>query len=185
MKKGTKIALGTVLVLGLIGACSDKEETEVKEEQIQTEQIEEQEVEEEVIVEEEVKLPGVGEVAEADKYSVVVNEVSEVTVLTSDNMFQDDLTTNGKFIVINLTIKNKQSSQENYSYSDVKLTSGDMTFSALDSLDINIIFEDYLWFIDVNPQMSTTSTVVFEVPADLDTYHLEMGIFDTVEIELK
>ena len=177
MKKGIKIALGTVLVLGLIGACSDKEETEVKEEQIQTEQVEE--------VKEEVKLPGIGEVAEADKYSVIVNEVHEVTVLTSDNMFQDDLTTDGKFIVINLTIKNKQSSQENYSYSDVKLTSGDMTFSALDSLDINIIFEDYLWFIDVNPQMSTTNTVVFEVPADLDTYHLEMGIFDTVEIELK
>ena len=177
MKKGIKIALGTVLVLGLIGACSDKEETEVKEEQIQTEQVEE--------VKEEVKLPGIGEVAEADEYSVIVNEVHEVTVLTSDNMFQDDLTTDGKFIVINLTIKNKQSSQENYSYSDVKLTSGDMTFSTLDSLDINIIFEDYLWFIDVNPQMSTTNTVVFEVPADLDTYHLEMGIFDTVEIELK
>lgn len=188
MKKGTKIALGTVLVLGLIGGCTDTEETEVQEEQVQTEQVEEQEVEEEVVVEEEVEeivLPGIGEVAEAKKYSLVVNEVYETTVLTSDNMFQDDLTTEGKFIVINLTIKNKQSSQENYSYSDVSLTSGDMTFSALDSLDINIIFEDYLWFIDVNPQMSTTNTVVFEVPADLDTYHLEMGIFDTVEIELK
>ena len=54
MKKGIKIALGTVLVLGLIGGCTDTEETEVQEEQVQTEQVEEQEVEEEVVVEEEV-----------------------------------------------------------------------------------------------------------------------------------
>ena len=53
MKKGTKIVLGSLLVLGLIGGCTDTEETEVQEEQVQTEQVEEQEVEEEVVVEEE------------------------------------------------------------------------------------------------------------------------------------
>lgn len=53
MKKGTKIVLGSLLVLGLIGGCTDTEETEVQEEQVQTEQVEEQKVEEEVIVEEE------------------------------------------------------------------------------------------------------------------------------------
>ena len=46
MKKGTKIVLGSLLALGLIGGCTDTEETEVQEEQVQTEQVEEQEVEE-------------------------------------------------------------------------------------------------------------------------------------------
>ena len=188
MKKSTKIVLGSLLVLGLIGGCTDTEETDVQEEQVQTEQVEEQEVEEEVVVEEEAEeivLPGIGEVAEAKKYSLVVNEVYETTVLTSDNMFQDDLVTEGKFIVIDLTIKNKQNVSESYSDYDLRLVSGDMKFNALDTLDINIIFEDYLSFVEVNPQMSTTNILVFEVPADLNSYNLTMGFFDTVEIELK
>lgn len=53
MGKGIKIALGTILVLGLIGGCVDSEETEQQDEQVKTEQVEEQEKEEEIVVEEE------------------------------------------------------------------------------------------------------------------------------------
>lgn len=56
MKKTTKIILGSLLVLGLIGGCTE-EETEQQEEQVKTEQQEEKQeeevVEEEVVVEEE------------------------------------------------------------------------------------------------------------------------------------
>ena len=190
MGKFVKNVFSVIVLLALIGACTD---TEVQEEQQdKTEQVQETEVAEETVevVEEETEvveevLPTVGEVAEAKKYSLVVNDYYETTRISSNNMFIEDLTTDGKFIVVNLTIKNKENTQTTYSDFDIKLKSGDLSFSATDNLDVVVIFEDYLSYEQVNPQMSTTNVLVFEVPSDLDTYSIEMGFFDTVEIILQ
>lgn len=183
MGKFVKNVFSIIVLLALIGACTD---TEVQEkQQDKTEQVQETEVVEEAVEVVEEVLPTVGEVAEAKKYSLVVNDYYETTHISSGNMFVEDITTDGKFIVVNLTIKNKENTQTTYSDYDIKLKSGDMSFSATNNLDVVVIFEDYLSYEQVNPQMSTTNVLVFEVPSDLDTYSIEMGFFDTVEIILQ
>ena len=59
--------IGGIVVLGVIGACTDTDVEEVKEGEkvVQEEQQQEQVVKDEEQVVEEVKLPQVGEVAEA------------------------------------------------------------------------------------------------------------------------
>ena len=171
MKKATKMIIGGIVVLGVIGACTDTDVEDVKEE-------------EKVV--EEVKLPQVGELAEAKKYSLVVNDFYETDVITSNNMFIENATTTGKFIVVNVTITNKENTPNSYSDMDLNLKSGDAKYSATNNFDISVIFSDeYLSYKEVNPGMSVTATVVFEVPADLEHYQLHMGYFDTVDIELK
>ena len=183
MGKFVKNVFSIIVLLALIGACTD---TEVQEkQQDKTEQVQETEVVEETVEVVEEVLPTVGEVVEATKYSLVVNDYYETTHISSNNMFVEDITTDGKFIVVNLTIKNKENTQKTYSDFDIKLKSGDLSFSATNNLDVVVIFEDYLSYEQVNPQMSTTNVLVFEVPSDLDTYSIEMGFFDTVEIILQ
>lgn len=183
MGKFVKNVFSIIVLLALIGACTD---TEVQEkQQDKTEQVQETEVAEETVEIVEEVLPTVGEVVEAKKYSLVVNDYYETTHISSGNMFVEDITTDGKFIVVNLTIKNKENTQTTYSDYDIKLKSGDMSFSATNNLDVVVIFEDYLSYEQVNPQMSTTNVLVFEVPSDLDTYSIEMGFFDIVEIILQ
>ena len=194
MKKATKMIIGGLVVFGIIGACSDtdvedtKEEEKVVQEEKQEEKQEQEvkeEVKEEVIVEEE-KLPTVGEVAEAKKYSLVVNDFYETDMINSNNMFIDNVTTEGKFVVVNVTITNKEDKPNTYSDMDLTLKSGDSTYSATNNFDIQVILTDeYLSYQQVNPGMSITATVVFEIPADLEHYQLHMGYFDTVDIELK
>ena len=194
MKKATKMIIGGLVVFGIIGACCDtdvedtKEEEKVVQEEKQEEKQEQEvkeEVKEEVIVEEE-KLPTVGEVAEAKKYSLVVNDFYETDMINSNNMFIDNVTTEGKFVVANVTITNKENKPNTYSDMDLTLKSGDSTYSATNNFDIQVILTDeYLSYQQVNPGMSITATVVFEIPADLEHYQLHMGYFDTVDIELK
>lgn len=122
-------------------------------------------------------LYAVGDEVTAGDIGVVVNSVEEQESFESDNQFIDAVTTDGKFIVVDATLTNNASDAKTFSSMMFKIVDEQgRNFEALTDANLMMILEDQNLFLEsVNPGMSRTGVFVFEVPADVETYSLEIS----------
>jgi hypothetical protein len=88
----------------------------------------------------------------------------------------DSKTTTGKFIVVDYSVKNLDSKARMIDADLFRINSGGNEFQPMQYADIMMILGDKNLFLEeVNPHMSREGQVVFEVPADLATYDLQIS----------
>lgn len=132
---------------------------------------------------------GIGDVAEAGTISVVVNNAEERESFESDNQFIDDVTTDGKFIAVEATISNNDKEAKTFHSSMFKIVDDQgREFQTLTDMNLMLILDKQNLFLEsVNPGMSRTGVFVFEVPADVESYSLEVsgGMFSGKKVLVK
>lgn len=123
------------------------------------------------------KLYSIGENVVVGNLEFVVNNFEETTEITSDNMFIDSVTTQGKLVVIDMTVKNNDKESRTIDSTMFNLVDDqDREFKALNSAELMMILDDANVFLkQINPGLSLEGTFVFEIPSDVESYSLEMA----------
>lgn len=143
---------------------------------------------------EEVVEVGIGKPATIADVTFIVNSVEETKEIKSGNQFIDNAKTEGKFIILDITVKNDKKESLTIHSSYFKLISADGVEydPSTDSAVIMAMSDEADFFLQqVNPGLSKSGKVVFEVGPNLDlTTTLlrgQTGFWgtETVEISLK
>jgi Domain of unknown function (DUF4352) len=122
---------------------------------------------------EETKEYKIGEEVAVGNLAYVVNGVEETNKLSS---ILGEKTTEGKFVVVDLTVKNNDKEARIIDGEMFRIIGSDGTeYSS--NLDADTYVNDDIGFFlqEVNPKMSKTGKVVFEVPADETGYKLQVS----------
>ncbi|MFB5661535.1 DUF4352 domain-containing protein [Alteribacillus sp. HJP-4] len=123
--------------------------------------------------EEPAETAGIGEEVEVGDIAFTVNEVSEQSEIEDE--FLDTLTTEGKFVVVDLTVNNNDSEARFIDGEMFRLLGSEET-EYKSSIDADMYLNDDIGFFleEVNPNMSTTGKIAFEIPAD-ESYKLQVS----------
>ena len=123
------------------------------------------------------KLYSIGESVVVGNLEFVVNNFEETTEITSNNMFIDSITTQGKLVVIDATVKNNDKESRTIHGTMFKLIDDQgREFDTLNSGELMMILGDANIFLEkVNPGLSVNGVFVFEIPADVESYSLELA----------
>lgn len=125
--------------------------------------------------EEEKKAFGIGEEVAVENLAYTVNGVEEQSEIKREYM--DSLTTSGKYLIIDLTIKNNDKEARFIDSEMFRLVDTDGTeFSSNTEADMYINNGDLGFFMqEINPKMDMTGKVAFEVPADATDLQLQVS----------
>ena len=154
----------------------------------------EEQPEEEIEPSDEVVEVGIGVPAMIADVSFTVNSVEETKEISSGNEFIENATTEGKFVILEITVKNdkKEALTINSSYFSLETVDGVVYEPNTDGkVMMAMMDEDDFFLQQVNPGLSKTGKVVFEVGEDLDLNTAilkgQTGFWGTesVEISLK
>ncbi len=149
---------------------------------------------EEVETADEVVEVGIGTPAMIAEVSFTVNSVEETKEISSGNEFIENATTEGKYVIVEVTVKNekKEALTINSSYFSLQTIEGVVYEPNTDGkVMMAMMDEDDFFLQQVNPGLSKTGKVVFEVGEDLDLNTAilkgQTGFWGTesVEISLK
>lgn len=118
---------------------------------------------------------GVGQEVAVENISYIVNSIEEQKELKMEYM--DTLTTDGKFVIVDLTVKNNDKEARFIDTEMLRLVDAEGTeFSSKTEADMYINGSDLGFFLsEVNPKMSKTGKVAFEVPADVTELKLQVS----------
>ncbi|MGG3853123.1 DUF4352 domain-containing protein [Caldifermentibacillus hisashii] len=197
MKKIGKFILwvvGIFIILGVIGAlmgddgdstkgnnsttASSKVDSEVK----NTDQKEEK------------KVQAIGEKVEVGKLAYTVSNVETTNELKSDNEYIEPATTDGQFVVIDIEAFNndKETRMVDSSMFKIKDNQG-REFEPTTDTDVMMVLGDFADFFlqDINPGISKTGKLVFELPSDANNFSLEVssgfgfagGDYETIQLK--
>lgn len=124
----------------------------------------------------EEKIYNVGESLDVGKFGIVINKCSEQKEFKSGNQYMKNVTTEGKFIVVEAKITNNDSDSRTIDTEMFKVVDDkNREFKVYSKAELMMILGDkYLFLESVNPGMSRTGTFVFEVPADVTAYSLKV-----------
>ncbi|WP_428912116.1 DUF4352 domain-containing protein [Niallia sp. Krafla_26] len=159
-----------IIIIG-IASCGGGDEDTGTEQQVEEQgdtSAKEEETKEELL--------SVGQPVKTGDFEYVVKGSSETNEIKSDNQFIDSKTTTGKFIVVDYSVKNLDSEARMVDAGLFRIKSGGNEFKPMQDGDIMMLLGDANLFLEeVNPQMSREGKIVFEVPADLATYDLQLS----------
>lgn len=150
--------------------------------------------EEETEPSDEVVEAGIGMPAKIADVSFTVNSVEETKEISSGNEFIENAITEGKYVILEVTVKNekKEALTINSSYFSLETVDGVIYEPNTDGkVMMAMMDEDDFFLQQVNPGLSKTGKVVFEVGEDLDLNTAilkgQTGFWgtETVEISLK
>jgi hypothetical protein len=159
-----------IIIIGFASCGGDDENTDTQQ---QTEKQSETTTKKDETKEEVVSI---GQPVKSGDFEYVVKNSSETNEIKSDNEFIDSKTTTGKFIVVDYSIKNLDSEARMVDADLFRIKSGGNEFKPMQDADIMMLIGDANLFLEeVNPQMSRDGKIVFEVPADLTTYDLQVS----------
>ena len=119
----------------------------------------------------EVAAVKIGVPATIADVSFTVNSVEETQEISSGNEFIENATTEGKFVIVDVTVKNekKEALTINSSYFKLFTSEGVEYEPNTDGKVMMAMMDEEDFFLQqVNPGLSKTGKVVFEVGADLD-----------------
>ncbi len=158
-----------VIIIGSIASGGGEEETastEPKEEGSETST--------EPAKKEEKKQFTVGEEVKVGKISYTVKAVEETNKITN---ILGDKTTEGKYAIVELSIKNYDKEARMADSNMFKIKTADGTeYSADPELDMYVNEGGIGFFLeDINPNLSKTGKVVFELPTEATEYNLEVS----------
>lgn len=137
------------------------------------------------------KTAGIGETATVADVGFTVNGVEELTEIKQE--FGDPVTTDGKFVIAEVKIDNGQKEALTIDSSFFKIKANGSEYEPATDGEVIMAMsmngEDDFFLQQVNPGMSKSGKVVFEVPGDVDltkaTLHCQTGFFGTETIEIK
>ena len=162
-----------IIIVGAIATSGEEElaETATPDEEEQVEQKQETDTKA-VEKKEEAKTYGIGQVATVADVGFTVTNVQETNVIESGNQFIEDVSTSGKFVLVDIKIDNGQSKALTILDSYFKINLNGAEYDASTSGEIMMAMsmknEDSFFLEQINPGLSKTGTVVFEFPADAD-----------------
>lgn len=139
-----------------------------------------------------VKKAGVGETATIADVGFTVDNVKSTGEINSGNEFTENATTDGKFVILDVTVKNdqKESLTVDSSYFKIKTADG-TTYEPITDGQVMMAMGDNMgdFFLQqINPGLSKSGKVVFEVPKDFKlksaVLYCQTGFFGTESIEI-
>lgn len=143
---------------------------------------------------EEVEKIKIGDPAEIEGVTFIVNDVEETDEIDSGEEFIDNAETSGKFVILDVTVENDQDEAITIDSSFFKIiTDEDKEHESSSDGDVMMAMGDEMndFFIeDINPGIETDGKVVFEVSDDVDVsksiMEAQTGFWgtETVEVEL-
>lgn len=119
----------------------------------------------------------VGQPVQTGDLEYVINSVGEVNEIKSDNQFIESKTTQGKFVVVDYTVKNndKKARMIDGNLFIVKDADGN-EYEPMADADIMMLLGDKNLFLEeVNPNLSRTGTIVFELGSDATGLTLQVS----------
>ena len=186
------ILLVIIIGIGAINSSGDNESSDTNEEDIvSTEESTQGEGEIESETEEdEVIEVGIGTAATIADVSFTVNGVEETKEIESGNQFIDNAVTEGKFVLVNITIENNKSESITINSSFFKIITEDgIEYDPNTSGEVMMAMSDDDFFLEqINPGLSKSGTVAFEVGEDLDlnttVLSCQTGFWGTEKVEI-
>lgn len=191
MKKVFKIGclgiIGLVLLITIVGvvfgggeesAPTPTESTEKNEEAKETEATEKEPAKEEAVEEPVVeKIAGLGEEIKVGDVFFTANEVTTATNVGGEY----GSTAQSQYTIVNVTVRNEKNEAITVDNNFFKLLSGERTYESDGGAGIYANEEADFFLTSVNPGVSLTGNVVFDVPADLENPQLQVqtGFFGT------
>lgn len=195
MRKIGKIllwVLGIILILGVIGAMlgedTENQQAEpassIQTEEVETETDSESATEQEVEATEEDReegnneVYGIGDYVEVGKLAYTVHSVETTNILESDNQFIDPATTDGQFVIVEIEAFNNDSETRMVDSSMFKLIDDQgREFNTSTDTDVMMVLDESLnlFLQDINPGISKTGKLVFELPNDVTSYELQVS----------
>jgi Domain of unknown function (DUF4352) len=126
------------------------------------------------IKKEEKKQFTVGQEVKVGKFSYIVKGVEETNKISN---VLGDKTTDGKFAIVELSVKNGDKKARMADSSMFKIKTADGTeYEADAELDMYVNDGGIGFFLeDINPNISKTGKVVFELPTEAKEYNLEVS----------
>ncbi|HLQ84369.1 MAG TPA: DUF4352 domain-containing protein [Pseudogracilibacillus sp.] len=111
-----------------------------------------------------------GEAATVGDVSLTFKSVEEVNEINSGNEFIDNVTTEGKFIILDIDVKNEKSEAITIDSSLFKLTNRETTYDPTTSGEVMMAMmgDDDFFLTQINPGLNKSEKVAFEVAGDLD-----------------
>jgi hypothetical protein len=170
------IGFGVLILIGIFASLGEDDSTTTTSEPVSESANEETNTETAKKDEPKEEVLSVGQPAKVGDFEYVVVGTSETNEIKSDNEFIESKTTTGKFIVVDYSVKNLDSKARMIDSSLFRIMSGGNEFEPMQDMDIIMLIGDKNLFLEeVNPQMSREGQIVFEVPADLATYDLQLS----------
>ncbi|WP_156291376.1 DUF4352 domain-containing protein [Oceanobacillus salinisoli] len=141
---------------------------------------------------EEITSAKIGEPAMIADVTFTVNEIEETNEIDSGNEFIENAETDGKFIVLDVTVQNDKSESITIDSSYFKIITGNnVEYDPVTSGEVMMAMGDDMndFFLEqINPGLSKSGKVVFEVGADVDLPNAVMkaqtGFWGTESIEI-
>src|SRR5699024_8153772 len=187
------ILMITALVVLVMSACDELEEsTEENAEEVKAANQADKETNANGDNNEEVEMIKSGEPAEVADGTFTVNSVEEANEIQSDNEFIDDVETSGKFVILDVEVKNGKDESINIDSSYFKfITNENKEYDPSSDVDAMMALGDkasYFFLEQINPDLSTDGKIVFEVGEDVvvdeSTLQAQTGFFGTETIEV-
>lgn len=119
----------------------------------------------------------IGKPVKAGDFEYVILAAKEENVLESNNQFVENIETEGKFVMIDYSVKNldnkaRMVDKNLFELKDKKGNTYD-TFSHDDLY--GILGDSNLFLEEVNPNLSRKGKIVFEIPSEVTEYSLEVS----------
>lgn len=139
---------------------------------------------------EEVKI---GEPAEIADVIFIVDAVEETDQISSGNEFIDDVTTSGKFVILDVTVENNKNDSITINSDFFTIFTDDgKEYDVSSDGEVMMAMGDAMndfFLTKINPGLSKSGKVVFEVGADVDvsksTLEAQTGFWGTETVEVK
>lgn len=139
-----------------------------------------------------VKKVGIGETATVADVGFTVKNVKTTGKIDSGNQFIEDAKTSGKYVILDVTVKNDQKEPLTINSGYFKIKSSDgTTYEPVTDGQVIMAMGDNMgdfFLTQINPGLSKSGKVVFEVPKDLklkgSVLHCQTGFFGTESIEI-
>lgn len=123
------------------------------------------------------KVIGIGDKLVVEDVHYVINEIT--TAQNVGGEYGKDA--KSQFTIINLTVQNEQNEAIKVDSDQFKLVSGERSYEASGSAGIYANKDYDFFYTEINPGVSLTGNVVFDVPADLENLqlHIQTDFWDT------
>lgn len=118
-----------------------------------------------------------GKSIKVDNFEYVITAANEDTIIKSNNQFIDNKETEGKFAIIDYSVKNLDSKSRmvDSNLFQIKDKKGNKYDPMVDSDLFVILGDSNLFMEEVNPGLSRKGKIVFELPSDITDYSLEVS----------
>lgn len=169
--------IGLVVLTAMFGndeEATTSSQTETTVEKTETSAKEEPKAEEEPKAKKKTeKTYGVGDAVKTGELTYTVNGVEEKNLISN---VLGDKKTSGKFVIVDLKVKNGDKEERFIDAEMFKIKIGDTEYSADSELDMYVNEGGIGFFLEtINPNIEKEGKVVFEVPADAKGYTLEVS----------